>query len=66
MDSRVRNHVKDIKRSLKKICDIIDEEFSDDWGNGVPEFLRLLPMRCRAGNCVIELTAMVTSILSHR
>jgi hypothetical protein len=61
MEFRVRKHVKNISRSLEKICDIIDEYAEDHPSRGgvIPDFLGLLPMRYRAGGCVIELTAMV-------
>ncbi|TLD32640.1 hypothetical protein E2P81_ATG05616 [Venturia nashicola] len=65
MEARVRKHTEDISRSLEKICDIIDEFqlYNDNWGPGYnwdpyPGFLRLLPMRYRAGGYVLELTAM--------
>ncbi|QDS71964.1 hypothetical protein FKW77_001162 [Venturia effusa] len=58
---RVRKHSEDIGRSLEKICDIIDEHREnneDTWDDEIPDFLDLVPMRYRAGNYVLELTAM--------
>lgn len=69
MEAQVRRHTEDISRSLEKICNIIDEydeEFQHDWLNGgIPKFLSLIPMRYRAGNYVLELTAMVSCPQSY-
>lgn len=67
MENRFREHVKDISRSLEKICGCIEEHADQQAGRGwaaeSPEFLGLLPMRYRVGDYVIELTAMVWALV---
>lgn len=67
LEARVRKHTQDISCSLEKICDIIDEHTENNkgqWGT-TPAFLSLVPMRYRAGGYVLDLTAMVSCLLSY-